>query len=66
MTQERINLFAEASGDHQWLRVDVERCESDMPDGKTIAHGDLTFSVISTFARDFLWIDNMRNGINWL
>ncbi|MBP6767148.1 MAG: MaoC family dehydratase [Reyranella sp.] len=65
MTQERINTFAEASGDHQWIHVDVERCKTDMPDGKTIAHGNLTFSVISTFARDVLKIENMRNGINY-
>jgi acyl dehydratase len=36
-----------------------------MPDGKTIAHGNLTFAVISTFARDVLKIENMRNGINY-
>jgi len=65
ITQERINLFADATGDHQWIHVDVERCKTDMPDGKTIAHGNLTFSVISTFARDVLKIDNMRNGINY-
>ena len=65
MTQERINTFAEASGDHQWIHVDVERCKTDMPDGKTIAHGNLTFSVISTFGKDVLRIDNVRNGINY-
>ena len=61
MTQERINKFAEASGDHQWIHVDVERCKTDMPDGKTIAHGNLTFSVISTFGKDVLKIENVRN-----
>ncbi len=65
MTQERINTFAEASGDHQWIHVDVERCKTDMPDGKTIAHGNLTFSVISTFGKDVLKIENVRNGINY-
>ena len=65
MTQERINKFAEASGDHQWIHVDVERCKTDMPDGKTIAHGNLTFSVISTFGKDVLKIENVRNGINY-
>lgn len=65
ITQDRINLFADATGDHQWIHVDVERCKTDMPDGKTIAHGNLTFSVISTFARDVLRIENMRNGINY-
>jgi acyl dehydratase len=57
MTQERINTFAEASGDHQ--------CKTDMPDGKTIAHGNLTLAVISTFGRDVLKIENVRNGINY-
>ena len=65
VTQERINQFADATGDHQWIHVDVERCKTDMPDGKTIAHGNLTFAVISTFARDVLKIENMRNGINY-
>lgn len=65
MTQERINTFAEASGDHQWIHVDVERCKTDMPDGKTIAHGNLTLAVIATFGRDVLRIDNVRNGINY-
>ncbi len=65
MTQERINTFAEASGDHQWIHVDVERCKTDMPDGKTIAHGNLTLAVIATFGRDVLKIENVRNGINY-
>src|SRR5262249_61505014 len=65
MTQERINTFAEASGDYQWIHVDVERCKTDMPDGKTIAHGNLTLAVISTFGKDVLRIDNVRNGINY-
>ncbi len=37
ITQERINLFADATGDHQWIHVDVERAKKDMPGGKTIA-----------------------------
>ena len=65
VTQERIDQFAEATGDHQWIHVDVERCKTDMPDGKTIAHGNLTLAVIATFGRDVLKIDNVRNGINY-
>ncbi len=65
VTQTRIDQFAEATGDHQWIHVDVERCKTDMPDGKTIAHGNLTFSVISTFGKDVLKIENVRNGINY-
>ena len=63
--QEMIDLFAKATGDHQWIHVDVERCKTDMPDGKTIAHGNLTLAVIATFSRDVLKIDNVRNGINY-
>ena len=65
VSQERIDQFAEATGDHQWIHVDVERCKTDMPDGKTIAHGNLTLAVIATFGRDVLKIDNVRNGINY-
>ena len=65
VTQDQVNRFADATGDHQWIHVDVERCKTDMPDGKTIAHGNLTFSVISTFGKDVLKIENVRNGINY-
>ena len=44
--QDRINKFAEATGDHQWIHVDVERAKKEMPGGKTIAHGYLTLSLI--------------------
>ena len=63
--QEIIDKFADATGDHQWIHVDVERCRTDMPDGKTIAHGNLTLAVLATFSRDVLKIDNVRNGINY-
>ena len=63
--QKRIDLFAEATGDHQWIHVDVERCKTDMPDGKTIAHGNLTLAVIATFGRDVLKSDNVGEGINY-
>src|SRR5918993_3849825 len=46
VSQDRINQFAEATGDHQWIHVDVERAKKDMPGGKTIAHGFLTLSLI--------------------
>src|SRR5881227_1060083 len=44
VNQDRINQFTEATGDHQWIHVDVERAKKDMPGGKTIAHGFLTLS----------------------
>ena len=65
MTQERINLFAEASGDHQWIHVDVERAKKDMPGGKTIAHGFLTLSLIPMLNHQISHINNVRNGINY-
>jgi len=46
VTQERVNQFAEATGDHQWIHVDVERAKRDMPGGKTIAHGYLLLSLL--------------------
>ena len=46
VTQQRIDQFAEATGDHQWIHVDVERAKKDMPGGKTIAHGFLTLSLM--------------------
>ena len=53
MTQEDINTFAGLTGDHQWIHVDVERAERESPFGTTIAHGNLTLSLI----------DGMREGL---
>lgn len=50
ITQEQVDLFAEATGDHQWIHVDVERAQSS-PFGGTIAHGFLTLSLIPVFAQ---------------
>jgi len=44
--QNRIDQFAEATGDYQWIHVDTERAAAEMPDGKTIAHGYLSLSLI--------------------
>ena len=65
VTQERINQFAEATGDHQWIHVDVERAKKDMPGGKTIAHGFLTLSLIPMLNHQISHINNVRNGINY-
>lgn len=46
MTQERINQFAQASGDHQWIHVDAERCQRESPYGMPVAHGFLTLSLL--------------------
>ena len=49
VTQDMINQFAELSGDHMWLHVDVERCKKESPFGKPIAHGFLLLSMLSRF-----------------
>ena len=51
VTQERINQFAEATGDDQWIHVDVERARAESPYGATIAHGFLTLSLMATLLR---------------
>jgi acyl dehydratase len=52
ISQERINKFADATGDEQWIHVDPERAAHEMPGGKTIAHGLLSLSLIPMFMRD--------------
>ena len=47
VSQERINQFAETTGDHQWIHIDVERAKTESPFGTTIAHGFLTLSLLS-------------------
>ncbi len=64
ITQERINLFAEATGDHQWIHVDPERAASG-PFGSTIAHGYLTLSLANCFLPELLQVDNVSMGVNY-
>jgi acyl dehydratase len=65
VTQERINLFAEATGDFQWIHVDVERAKRELPQGKTIAHGLLTLSLVPMFFKSVLRLDGLRNSLNY-
>jgi acyl dehydratase len=65
ITQERINQFADATGDHQWIHVDVERAAKEMPGGKTIAHGYLTLSLIPWLTGGMLRIEGVTRGINY-
>jgi acyl dehydratase len=65
VTQDRINLFAEATGDFQWIHVDVERARHELPQGKTIAHGLLTLSLVPTFFKSVLRLDGLRNSLNY-
>src|SRR5213594_2290224 len=63
--QAMIDKFAEATGDHQWIHVDVERAKREMPGGKTIAHGYLTLSLIPRMAATLLEISRRSRGINY-
>lgn len=63
--QERINKFADATGDHQWIHVDAERAKKEMPGGKTIAHGYLTLSLIPMLGGQILRITGVSRGINY-
>jgi len=66
VTQDRINLFAEATGDHQWIHVDVERAKTESPYGATIAHGFLTLSLLSYLMSQTVKIKlPIRMGINY-
>lgn len=64
ITQEQINQFAQATGDHQWIHVDVERAKAG-PFGAPIAHGFLTLSLIPTFFENALQVEQVRMGVNY-
>lgn len=64
ITQERVNTFADATGDHQWIHVDPERAKTG-PFGGTIAHGYLTLSLAAKFMDEILTINGMSMGINY-
>ncbi|XVU29777.1 MaoC family dehydratase [Actinoplanes sp. CA-054009] len=64
VTQERVNQFAEATGDHQWIHVDVPRAENG-PFGAPIAHGYLTLSLVIPFFAELLQVGGVSMGINY-
>jgi len=64
VTQERVDAFADATGDHQWIHVDTERAK-DGPFGHTIAHGYLTLSLIPKLGKEIYTVDNIAMGINY-
>jgi acyl dehydratase len=64
VTQEQVNLFAQATGDHQWIHVDEERAKAG-PFGTTIAHGFLTLSMLPRFFESALQIVQTRMGVNY-
>ena len=63
--QATIDKFAEATGDHQWIHVDVERAKRELPGGKTIAHGYLTLSLLPRMAPTLMSITGRRRGVNY-
>ena len=63
--QAMIDKFAEATGDHQWIHVDVDRAKREMPGGKTIAHGYLTLSLVPRLAATLLKVTKRRHGLNY-
>jgi acyl dehydratase len=65
VTQETINEFAHATHDKQWIHVDVERAKTQMPGGKTIAHGYLTLSLAAKFLYELIEIEGATTSINY-
>lgn len=63
--QQRVDQFAAATADHQWIHVDTERAAKEMPDGKTIAHGYLTLALIPALTGDFVEVKNLARAINF-
>jgi acyl dehydratase len=65
VTQEIINDFADLSGDHQWIHVDVERAKKESPFGGTVAHGNLTLSMIDGFREQLISASGFQLGVNY-
>ncbi|HJL80807.1 MAG: MaoC family dehydratase [Gammaproteobacteria bacterium] len=65
INQDQINLFADATNDHQWIHVDEERAKSEMPGSKTIAHGYLILSMTPTMSSEFVQFENLQRAINY-
>ncbi|NEK84224.1 MaoC family dehydratase [Blastococcus saxobsidens] len=65
VTQEHVNLFADATGDHQWIHVDVERATKESPFGGPIAHGYLTLSLLVPLFGQVLLVTDTVMGVNY-
>jgi acyl dehydratase len=65
LDQAKVNQFADATGDHQWIHVDVERAKREMPSGGTIVHGYFTLSLIPKFMFELLEITGVSQIINY-
>jgi acyl dehydratase len=65
ITQERVNTFADATDDHQWIHIDVERAKKESPFGGAIAHGYLTLSLITPMWTQVLTVSDATMGVNY-
>jgi acyl dehydratase len=65
VSQAKIDAFAEVSGDHQWIHVDAERAKSESPYGTTIAHGNLTLSMVDGFRQELISSTGFALGVNY-
>lgn len=63
--QQRVNDFAEVTGDHQWIHVDVERAKKESPYKAPIAHGFLTLSLVPALSKDNFRVENAKLAINY-
>jgi acyl dehydratase len=63
--QQRVNDFADVTGDHQWIHVDVERAEKESPYKTPIAHGFLTLSLVPALSKDNFRVENAKLAINY-
>lgn len=63
--QKRIDQFAEATGDYQWIHVDRDRAGRELPGGRTIAHGYLTLALIPALTGDFIKVENLTRALNF-
>ena len=65
VTQEHVNKFADATDDHQWIHIDVERAKKESPYGGPIAHGYLTLSLVVPLAAQVLTVTDVAMGVNY-
>jgi acyl dehydratase len=65
VTQERIDRFADATGDHQWIHLDAARAAAESPYKTTIAHGFLTLALVSALLRDAIQFTGVRMAVNY-
>ena len=63
--QERVNAFAEVTGDRQWIHVDVERAKRESPFGGPIVHGYLTLSLLAKFAQECIAVEGIKLAVNY-